>query len=118
MDIIDAIRNNKEITISANLPNDGQIPNLPGDSIIESPAVTENGGLRALQQEPLSSAIVGTLATRYQWVETIVEAGLEGSRDKFIQAIVLDGYIESFDMATKLADELLSAQADYLPQFK
>lgn len=118
MDIIDAIRNNKEITISANLPNDGQIPNLPGDSIIESPAITENGGLCALQQEPLSSAIVGTLATRYQWVETIVEAGLEGSRDKFIQAIVLDGYIESFDMATKLADELLSAQAAYLPQFK
>ena len=118
MDTIKAIRNNKEIIVSANLPNDGQVPNLPRDAIVESPAITENSGLRALQQEPLSSAIVGTLAKRYQWVETMVESALEGNRDKFIQALVLDGYVESFDVATKLADELLSAQAAYLPQFK
>jgi alpha-galactosidase/6-phospho-beta-glucosidase family protein len=62
--------------------------------------------------------LAGTLATRYQWVETIVEAALEGSRDKFIQALVLDGYVDSFDMATKLADDLLTEQAVHLPQFK
>jgi alpha-galactosidase len=117
IDIINAIRNNRELTVSANLPNKGQVPNLPNDVIIESPAVTRNGSLHALQQEQLPSVIVGTLATRYQWVETIVEAALEGSRDKFIQALVLDAYVESFDIATKLADELLSAQAPYLPQF-
>ena len=118
MDIINAIRNNRELIVSANLPNKGQVPNLPNDAIIESPAVAKNGGLYALQQERLSSAIVGTLTTRYQWVETIVESALEGSRDKFIQALVLDGYVESFDMAAKLADELLAEQAAYLPQFK
>ena len=118
MDIINAIRNNKELTVSANLPNTGQVSNLPRHAIIESPAVTKNGNLHALQQDPLPPAIVGTLATRYQWVETIVESALEGSRDKFIQALVLDGYVESFDMATKLADELLAEQASYLPQFQ
>jgi len=118
MDIIDALRNGHELIVSANLPNKGQVPNLPNDAIVESPTVTKDGSLRTLQQEPLSSAIAGTLATRYQWVETIVEAALEGDRDKFIQALVLDGYVESFDMATKLADELLAEQAAYLPQFK
>ena len=118
MDIINAVRNNSELIISANLLNNGQVPNLPNTAIIESPAVTRNGGIHALQQEPLSSAITGTLATRYQWVETIVESALECNRDKFFQALVLDGYVESFDMATKLADDLLSAQAAYLPQFK
>jgi alpha-galactosidase/6-phospho-beta-glucosidase family protein len=118
MDIIESIRNDREFIVSANLPNTGQVPNLPSTAIIESPAVTKNGTLHALPQEPLSSAIAGTLATRYQWVETIVEAALEGSRDKFIQALVLDGYVESFDMAVKLVDELLAEQAAYLPQFK
>jgi alpha-galactosidase/6-phospho-beta-glucosidase family protein len=47
-----------------------------------------------------------------------VDAALEGSRDKFIQALLLDGSVESIDQATKLADDLLSAQAQYLPQFK
>jgi alpha-galactosidase len=118
MDIINALRNNTELIFSANLPNTGQVPNLPGTAIIESPAVTKNGGIHALQQESLSSAIAGTLATRYQWVETIVESALEGNRDKFIQALVLDGCVESFDMATRLADDLLTEQAAYLPQFK
>ena len=41
-----------------------------------------------------------------------------GYPDKFIQALVLDGYVDSFDMATKLADDLLTEQAVHLPQFK
>jgi alpha-galactosidase len=118
MDIINGIRNDRDYLVSANLPNTGQVPNLPSSVIIEAPAVTNNGTLRALPQEPLSSAIAGTLATRYQWVETIVESAVEGSRDKFIQALVLDGYVDSFDMATKLADDLLAAQAVHLPQFR
>ena len=118
MDIINAIRDNHEYTVSANLPNTGQVPNLPSTAIVESPAVTRDGGLHALAQSPLSPALAGTLATRYQWVETIVEAALEGSRDKFIQALVLDGYVDSFDQVTKLADDLLAEHASYLPQFQ
>lgn len=118
IDIIDSIRNHCELLVSANLPNKGQIPNLPPNVIVEAPAITENGDLRALQQESLPAAIAGTLATRYQWVETIVEATLEGNREKFIQALVLDGYVDSFDMAKKLTDELLLAQSPYLPQFR
>ena len=118
IDIINSIRNSRELIVSANLPNKGQVPNLPNDAIVESPAITKSGSVHALQQEPLSSALVGTLVTRYQWVETIVESALEGNHDKFIQALVLDGYVESFDIATKLADDLLSEQAAYLPQFE
>jgi len=47
-----------------------------------------------------------------------VDAALEGSRKKFIQALIIDGAVDSIDTATKLADELLVAQAQYLPQFK
>lgn len=118
MDIIRAIREDREYLVSANLPNTVQAPNLPSTAIIEAPAVTKNGMLQALPQEPLSSAIAGTLATRYQWVETIVEAAVEGNRDTFIQALVLDGYVDSFDMAAALADDLLAAQAKHLPQFR
>jgi alpha-galactosidase/6-phospho-beta-glucosidase family protein len=57
------------------------------------------------------------LTTRYQWVETIVEAALEGSRTKFVQALVLDGATTSIEQAMALADELLAAQVHYLPQF-
>ncbi len=47
-------------------------------------------------------------------METIVEAALERSREKFIQALILDGAVSSTDQAVALADELLDAHAAYL----
>ena len=73
--------------------------------------------MHPLMQPPLSPAIAGALATRFQWVETIVEAALEGSREKFIQSLILDGYVTSLGQATAMADELLSAQSSYLPWY-
>jgi alpha-galactosidase/6-phospho-beta-glucosidase family protein len=40
--------------------------------------------------------------------------GPERSRDKFIQALILDGATSSVDQAVALADELLSVQAAHL----
>ncbi len=60
---------------------------------------------------------MGTLATRLAWVETVVEAALEGDRRKVVQALLLDGWVKSVEMASELADELLTAHAEYLPQF-
>ena len=74
---------------------------------------------RAAPHRPAAAArrIVGTLATRLAWVETTVEAALEGSREKFIQALILDGAVNSVAMAERLADDLLAAHKAYLPQF-
>jgi alpha-galactosidase len=115
VEIVDSIRHGRRQVYSANLPNTGQAPNLPADAILESPAVTQAGGLRAVPQPPLPAAVAGTLATRCQWVETVVEAALEGSREKFVQALILDGAVSSSRQAEALAGDLLAAQAEYLP---
>jgi len=117
VEIIEAIRTDAGRIYSANLPNLGQVPNLPADAIVESPAFADASGLQAIRQKPLPPGIVGALAARFAWVETVVEAAIEGSRDKFIQALVIDGSVDSLDTATSLADELLAAHAQHLPQF-
>jgi alpha-galactosidase/6-phospho-beta-glucosidase family protein len=117
-EIIESIRSDAGRVYSANLPNRGQVPNLPADAVVESPCIADGAGLRPLMLPPLSPGVAGTLATRLQWGETVVDAALEGSRDKFIQALILDGAVDSLEKATALADELLAAQAAYLPQFK
>ena len=83
----------------ANLPNTGQAPNLPLHVVVETPAVTDGRGIHAIQQKPLPTAAAGALATRFAWVETVTEAALEGSREKFIQALILDGAVSSPDIA-------------------
>lgn len=118
LDILQAIRRDSGTVFSANLPNSGQVSNLPLEAIVEAPAIATAEGLRHIAQPPLPAALVATLATRYQWVETIVEAALEGSRDRFIQALVVDGTVTSLEQATTLADDLLRAQVDYLPWYR
>ncbi|MGO8704415.1 MAG: hypothetical protein ACLQVA_11400 [Candidatus Brocadiia bacterium] len=118
IEIIESIRTDAGRAFSVNLPNRGIVPNLPTDAIIECPGIADAGGIRAIAQPPLDPALAGTLAARFQWVETIVEAALAGSREKFVQALLLDGAVESVPMAHQLADDLLRAHAKYLPQFR
>jgi len=117
VEIIDSIRRDTGRVYSANLPNAGQVPNLPAEAVIESPAVARASGLRPVILPPLSPGIAGTLAGRLAWVETTVEAALEASRDKFVQALVIDGSAGSLETAERLADELLAAHAALLPPF-
>lgn len=117
-DLMDSIRTEAGRIFSANLPNRGQIPNLPDGFVVESPAIAEGSGLRPVLQPPLPAGVAGTLATRMLWQQTVVEAALEGSRAKFVQALVLDGAVPSIDTAEALADDLLAAQSAYLPSFR
>ena len=117
LDIIESIRTDAGRIYSANLPNRGQVENLPWDAVIECPTIADVSGIHAIAQPPLAPGIAGTLATRFQWVETVVEAALTGNRRQFVQALLLDGAVDGIDMAYQLADELLKGQATYLPQF-
>jgi len=117
VEIIDSIRTDARKLYSANLPNAGQVPNLPRDAVIECPAIAGRDGLRPIQMPPLDAGLAATLARPFAWVETVVEAALECSRDKFVQALVVDGSVSSLDTAERLADDLVEAQREYLPGF-
>jgi len=117
IDIFYGMRADDGAVYSANLPNRGRIPELPDECIIEAPAAATAAGMRPLAQPPLSPGLLGTLATRFQWVEATVQAAVEGDRGKVVQAMILDGAVDSFETAQKLTDDLLAAQAQNLPQF-
>jgi len=117
LDIVQSVRRDEGAIYSVNLPNRGQAPNLPEDAVVESPAVVDGSGVRPLMLPPLAPGVAGTLATRLLWVDTVVDAALEGSRGKFVQALILDGACDSLQAAERLADDLLAAQAAHLPQF-
>jgi alpha-galactosidase/6-phospho-beta-glucosidase family protein len=115
--VMQAAADGKQYYLSANLPNGGRLPDLPEESCLEAPAVAEAGGVRPRPIAPLPAAITSMLASRLQWVEVLIEAAMEGSREKFVQALVLDGAVRDLGVAHQLADELLTAQQEYLPQF-
>jgi len=118
MEIIESIRHNRGRVYSANLPNRGQVDNIPEGAVLESPAVASAEGLRPIRPSQLRPAQAAVIRMRLEAVEAIVEAALEGSRTKFVQALVIDGAVAGVSDAEKLADELLKAQAAHLQWYK
>jgi alpha-galactosidase len=110
IDILTSIRGDRDGLFYVNLPNRGQVNNLPPDVVVKTRAIADAKELHALVQPPLTARVIGTLMPHYPAVETIVAAAIEGSRDKFIQALVVDGSVDSMQSAAALANELLQGQ--------
>ncbi|HUT35197.1 MAG TPA: hypothetical protein VNE39_17030 [Planctomycetota bacterium] len=116
--IIDSVDTDAGRIYSANLPNRGQVTNLPPEAILESPAIADASGLRPIGLGELPSGLAATLASRIAVIETIVDAALKGDRGLFIQALVAEGSVGSLAKAQLLAADLLAAHAEHLPQFR
>jgi alpha-galactosidase len=116
------IQNNRrdlnQYELSANIPNDGCISNLPDDAIVEVPAVVNARGVHGVRVGPLPKGLAAIMRREVEIQELVVQAGVCGDRNAALQALLLDPHIHSYAQATHLLDDLLKAHAKYLPQFQ
>ena len=101
----------------ANLPNDGAIPNLPPDAVLEFPCVAMAGGLHAIHFDDFPDALAAVLIRKIAANQLTVEAALTGSRELFTEALLIDGAVTDRDLANRLRDEMLEAHRANLPNF-
>jgi alpha-galactosidase len=117
LDILRSIERDERRVFAANLPNQGAVPNLPDDAVLELPAVATAGGLRPMQifdfPEPLAAIVTRKLSA----ARLTVEAALAGDRRLFVEALLADGAVSDPQVAGKMADEFLQAHREYLPNF-
>ena len=103
---------------AVNAPNKGKIPNLPDDMVVELPAVADGNGVRTCQMEPLPEVIAAMLRLQGSIHKLIVEAYAEKSKDKLLQAILLDPTVDSYRRSVDMMQEMLSLQKKLLPELK
>lgn len=118
VEIIGAIVGGQPTVQFANLPNQGLVPNLPADAIVEVPAYCDASGVHGIASDPLPAGIAAVLSGRWQQIELTVAAALAGSRELALQALLADPLTPSVEVATTVLDELLAAQRPYLPRFQ
>lgn len=103
-----------------NLPNQGCITNLPDDAIIEVPAyVDRNGvGVPRVGDLPLGCAAICNASISVQ--RLAVEAAIHGDVALLKQAMLMDPLSAAVcmpDEISQMTDEMLIAQAAWLPQY-
>lgn len=117
LEIIDSRERDLRSVYSINVPNGGSVPNLPADAVLELPVSATARGFSALSAGPLPAPLAGILLRRLTAIEITVEAALQGSRELFVEALLADGAVEDLTTAAKLADGLIDAHREHLPQF-
>jgi alpha-galactosidase len=117
VEILRCIWADERRVFAANLPVRGAVPGLPDDAILELPAVSTAGGLRAMQLLDYPDVLTTILARKLSAVRLTVEAALQGDRALFREALLADGAVTDPHVAAQLGDELLEAHRAHLPQF-
>lgn len=100
---------------AVNVPNRGYMPGLPEGAIVEVPAVADDGGLAPLEASDLPEGVLAMLRPQVSINRLLCEAFEEGSRDKLLQALLLDPTTPSYSNAVHLINEMCELQKDVLP---
>jgi alpha-galactosidase len=103
--------------LAANLPNAGQIENLPRGTTVETPVVVDGAGIHPVHMGALPESIA-ELCRRELFVSQLcVDASVEGDYQKALQCILLDPMISDLDVGKKILDDYLITYRNHLQQF-
>jgi len=115
--IINALSGGQPFVDVMNLPNEGQVSNLPREACVETMSIADATGARGLTVGELPLGVLNQVMRHVLNQELTVEAALTGDRDLVLQAMLNDPLVRNLEDAKKMTDELLEANKRWLPQF-
>jgi alpha-galactosidase len=118
--IIEALETGRPYRGHFNVKNNGVIKNLPADCIIESPGFVDRFGINMVEGIELPLACAATCMASINVQRMSVQAAITGDVDLLKLAVLHDplvGAICTPDEVWQMVDEMLVAQAKWLPQY-
>ena len=103
--------------LAANLPNAGQISNLPYGAIVETPVIVDCAGIHPVHMGALPESVAELCRRELMSAQLGVDAAIEGSYEKALQCLLLDPVIRDLDSAKLILDDYLKTYKEHLPQF-
>ena len=119
--IIEAIETGRIYRGHFNVVNNGRIPNLPADCIVEIPGYVDRHGMNMPIVGDLPLACAATCSATVSVQRMSVLAAVSGDVTLLKQAMLHDplvGAVCDPEEVWQLTDDMLVAQASWLPQFK
>ena len=92
--------------------NDGTLPGLADDDVVEVPARVENGRLVPLPQEPLATELLGLTQHVAAYERLAAQAAVTGDRAIARKALLAHPLIGQYPLNEELFESLLTAEAE------
>jgi len=120
VDIMMAIARHKPFCDVVNLPNIGQIDNLPRGAVVETLGVVDGLGFRPVTVGALPPVLERLVLPHCRAQQLTLEAAMKGDLELAFQALLADPQCAHIvpGQVRKMGKELLNATRRYLPQFK
>lgn len=118
VDIVNAIVNDTRDRMIMIVKNNGAIPNLDSDVMVEIPAYITSRGLEPVSLEPISDFYKGMIEQQVRSEKLLVDGYLTKDYSLLLKSFMLNKTIPSSEIAKDLLDELLVANQEFLPEFK
>ena len=118
--IMDAVVNNKEVTINGNVMNKGYIDNLPSNCCVEVPCLVNSNGNTPQSTGRLPEHLAALMRTNINVQILTAEAALTKKKEHIYHAAMLDpltGANLSIDEIYSMVDRLIQEHHNYLPQY-
>jgi 6-phospho-beta-glucosidase len=100
-----------------NVRNEGAIPNLPDDAVVEIPATIGRDGAVPVPLDPLAPEMLGLVEHAKAYELLTIHAAMTGDRGVALKALMTNPLVGDFRIAEPLLDALLEANREHLPRF-
>ncbi len=100
-----------------NCRNDGALPGLPDDAVVEVPARIGRTGARPLPLTPLAPELMGLVHQAKAYERLTVRAAVTGDRRLALKALLANPLVRDYATAAPLLEALLAAGRANLPRF-
>jgi 6-phospho-beta-glucosidase len=100
-----------------NVRNEGAIPNLDADAVVEVPCRIDAGGAQPLPLDPLAPEMHGLVVQAKAYERLTVRAAVSGDRELALKALMANPLVRDYRVAAPLLEALLEADRQHLPRF-
>jgi alpha-galactosidase len=117
--LLDALVTGTDQTLTVNVPNAGQVENVPDGTVVECMAVVGAKGIGPRDRASVPSFLGEHLRRVVSSQELTVEAAVSGNPTTVLEAMFTDALAGQlpYEHVVSMTDELLAATAEWLPQF-
>ena len=118
VEVSSAIYRNTRKTFIVMVRNDGIIEGMPDDAMVEVAASVGKNGPDPYAVGKIGTVYRGLMENQYAYERLTVEAWMEGSYEKALQALTLNRLVGDAKKARKVLDALIEANKGYWPELR
>ena len=119
-EMMNAIVTDTPFTAYGNLPNRGQVPQLPLGAAVETPCLVDQNGVQPSVVTGIPPQLVALMRTQVNVQELTVRALLDENPEHIYHAAMMDPHTAAeldLRQIRALVDDLLAAHGDWLPKW-